>query len=192
VIGAKLKIEETWEEEEKKWIKEKNKRKKVEYQENDYSGGKGFWGIEAEKDCAPRARRFFQNWSEESVVREIERKDFFLTNSNIHIVPQTFVTQPVRGRLRSPKSKKGYLFSSTSHWTAFKYGAGERETGRFTSNRGELVKNFSKRGRKVRDHLITSNAAYKWDQSISPSSCPRCTQCPQAWLHEFYPRQTHE
>jgi len=33
-------------------------------------------GIEAEEDCAPlRAQRFFQNWNEESVVREIE--DFF-------------------------------------------------------------------------------------------------------------------
>ena len=53
--------------------------KKIEYQKNDYLGRKNFYrDIEAKEDCAlPRVRRFLQNWNEKSVVRKVERKNFF-------------------------------------------------------------------------------------------------------------------
>jgi len=94
-------------------------------------------GIEAEEDCAPlRAQRFFQNWNEESVVREIE-DFFFTTNSNI-LVPQTLVALPVRKKLRSPEFKKDtslQLNKSSDH------SATARRTKNMpTSNRGEAAK----------------------------------------------------
>jgi len=69
--------------------------------------------IETEECASPRAWRFLQNCSEELVIREIERKDFFLQRTVIFIsyhidiiIPQTLPLS-VRRRLRLPVSKKG-------------------------------------------------------------------------------------
>ena len=53
------------------------------------------------------------------VVREVERKDFFLTTNNIHVVQQTLIALLVRRRLRSSESKNliSLQFNESSNCT---------------------------------------------------------------------------
>ena len=79
---------------------------------------------------------------------------FLTTNSNIHIFSQTLVALLVCRRLRSPESKNGtsLQLNEPSDCTIQPWRRGMRNTP--TCNRGESVKNYSKRSHKVRDYPI--------------------------------------
>ena len=73
-----------------------------------------------------------------------EEELFLTTNSNIHIVPQTLVALPIRRRLRSSEFKKdtSLQLNEPSGCTIQPRREGRNTP---TSNRGESVKNCSKR-----------------------------------------------
>jgi len=83
-----------------------------------------------------------------------EKRLFLTTNSNIHIFSQTLVALLVCRRLRSPESKNGtsLQLNESSDCTIQPWRRGMRNTP--TCNRGESVKNYSKRSHKVRDYPI--------------------------------------